>query len=160
MPFGFGSGAGVIFGVTGGVTEAMLRRFADKHDKATMDTVAETGARGEEGIKEFSVTYKGIPLNVCVASGLANAQKVMEKIKSGEAHYHIVEIMACRRGCIMGGGQPPRAGDRTKAARKDGLYKADNVTSIRKADENPLVMSLYDTLLKGKEHELLHNDSY
>ena len=64
MPFGFGSGAGVIFGVTGGVTEAMLRRFADKHDKATMDTVAESGARGDDGIKEFSVTYKGIPLKM------------------------------------------------------------------------------------------------
>ena len=66
----------------------MLRRFADKHDKATMDTVAESGARGEDGIKEFSVTYKGIPLNVCVASGLANARTVMENIKSGKKHYH------------------------------------------------------------------------
>ena len=150
----------MIFGVTGGVTEAMLRRFADKHDKATMDSVAEAGARGDEGIKEFSVTYQGIPLNVCVASGLANARTVMENIKSGKNHYHIVEIMACRRGCIMGGGQPPRAGNRTKSARRDGLYQADNVTSIRKADENPLILSLYDGLLKGKVHELLHVDSY
>ena len=115
---------------------------------------------GFEGIKEFSVTYQGIPLNVCVASGLANARTVMENIKSGKKHYHIVEIMACRRGCIMGGGQPPRAGNRTKSARRDGLYQADNVTSIRKADENPLILSLYDGLLKGKVHELLHVDGY
>ena len=116
MPFGFGSGAGAIFGVTGGVTEAMLRRLADDHNKATMDAIAEAGARGDEGIKEFTVNYKGTDLNVCVASGLANAQTVMEDVKSGRKHYHIIEIMACRRGCIMGGGQPPRAGDRTKSA--------------------------------------------
>ena len=159
MPFGFGSGAGAIFGVTGGVTEAMLRRLADDH-KATMDAIAEAGARGDEGIKEFTVNYKGTDLNVCVASGLANAQTVMEDVKSGRKHYHIIEIMACRRGCIMGGGQPPRAGDRTKSARRDGLYQADHVTSIRKADENPLILALYDTLLKDKTHELLHVDKY
>ena len=84
----------------------------------------------------------------------------MEDVKSGRKHYHIIEIMACRRGCIMGGGQPPRAGDRTKSARRDGLYQADHVTSIRKADENPLILSLYDTLLKDKTHELLHVDEY
>lgn len=160
MPFGFGSGAGAIFGVTGGVTEAMLRRLADNHNKATMDAIAEAGARGDEGIKEFTVNYKGTDLNVCVASGLANAQTVMEDVKSGRKHYHIIEIMACRRGCIMGGGQPPRAGDRTKSARRDGLYQADHVTSIRKADENPLILSLYDTLLKDKAHELLYVDKY
>ena len=160
MPFGFGSGAGAIFGVTGGVTEAMLRRLADDHNKATMDSIAEAGARGDDGIKEFTVNYKGTDLNVCVASGLANAQTVMEDVKSGRKHYHIIEIMACRRGCIMGGGQPPRAGDRTKSARRDGLYQADHVTSIRKADENPLILSLYDTLLKDRTHELLHVDEY
>lgn len=160
MPFGFGSGGGVIFGVTGGVTEAMLRRLADNHEKATMDEVAESGVRGDEGIKEFTVSYKGTPINVCVASGLANAQTVMEDVKNGRKQYHIIEIMACRRGCIMGGGQPPKAGSRTKAARRDGLYRADNVTSIRKSDENPLILSLYDGLLKGKEHELLHVDEY
>ena len=91
--FGFGSGAGAIFGVTGGVTEAMLRRLADDHNKATMDAIAEAGARGDEGIKEFTVNYKGTDLNVCVASGLANAQTVMEDVKSGRKHYHIIEIM-------------------------------------------------------------------
>ena len=72
----------------------------------------------------------------------------------------MIEVMACRRGCIMGGGQPTRAGDRTKAARAKGLYNADNTMIIKKSDENPLVVELYDTLLKGKEHELLHNEFY
>lgn len=158
MPFGFGSGGGVIFGVTGGVTEAVLRRLVDGHDKASMDAIAECGVRGDEGIKEFTVQYKGIPINVCVASGLANARTVMERVKNGEANYQIIEIMACRRGCIMGGGQPVRAGDRTKAARAKGLYNADNIMIIKKSDENPLVKTLYEGLLKGKEHELLHNE--
>lgn len=158
MPFGFGSGGGVIFGVTGGVTEAVLRRLVDGHDKASMDAIAECGVRGDEGIKEFTVQYKGIPINVCVASGLANARTVMERVKNKEANYQIIEIMACRRGCIMGGGQPVRAGDRTKAARAKGLYNADNIMIIKKSDENPLVKTLYEGLLKGKEHELLHNE--
>ena len=157
MPFGLGSGGGVIFGVTGGVTEAVLRRLVDKHDKESLDAIAECGVRGEEGIKEFTVDYKGIPINVCVVSGLANARTVMDRVKNGEANYQIIEVMACRRGCIMGGGQPVKPGDRTKAARAKGLYNADSVMIIKKADENPTVEALYDGLLKGKEHELLHN---
>ncbi|MDO4340793.1 MAG: [FeFe] hydrogenase, group A [Eubacteriales bacterium] len=160
MPFGFGSGGGVIFGVTGGVTEAVLRRLTPDHSKEAMREIAECGVRGEEGIKEFSVPYNGIDVKICVASGLANARTVMERVKNGEAEYHLIEVMACRRGCIMGGGQPTRAGDRTKAARARGLYNADNTTIIKKSDENPLVLELYQGLLKGKEHELLHNDFY
>ena len=160
MPFGFGSGGGVIFGVTGGVTEAVLRRLSPDHSKEAMHEIAECGVRGEEGIKEFTVPYKGMDINVCVASGLANARTVMERVKNGEANYHLIEVMACRRGCIMGGGQPTRSGDRTKAARARGLYNADNTMIIKKSDENPLVLELYEGLLKGKEHHLLHNDSY
>ena len=160
MPFGFGSGGGVIFGVTGGVTEAVLRRLSPEHTKEAMREISECGVRGDEGIKEFSVPYKGMEIKVCVTSGLANARTVMERVKNGEAEYHLIEVMACRRGCIMGGGQPTRAGDRTKAARAKGLYNADNTMIIKKSDENPLVVELYDTLLKGKEHELLHNEFY
>ncbi len=156
MPFGFGSGAGVIFGNSGGVTEAVLRRLSPDHTKEAMDEIADCGVRSDEYIREFSVPYNGIDVKVCVVSGLANARIVMDKVKSGEAEYHIIEVMACRRGCIMGGGQPTRAGDRTKAARTRGLYNADNTTIIKKSDENPLVLSLYEGLLKGKEHELLH----
>ena len=98
MPFGFGSGGGVIFGVTGGVTEAVLRRLSPDHSKEAMHEIAECGVRGEEGIKEFTVTYKVMDINVCVASGLANARTVMERVKNGEANYHLIEVMACRRG--------------------------------------------------------------
>ena len=157
MPFGFGSGGGMIFGVTGGVTEAVLRRLTDEHDKASLDAIAECGVRGEEGIKEVTVPYNGTELKICIVSGLANARDVMERMKNGEADYHFIEVMACRRGCIMGGGQPTRAGDRTKNARERGLYNADNITIIKKSDENPLIAPLYDGLLKGKVHQLLHN---
>ena len=107
IPFGFGSGGGVLFGVTGGVTEAVLRRLIPEHNKAALDAIAECGVRGDEPIKEFSIPYEGTQLNICVVSGLINARKVMERVKAGEANYHLIEVMACRRGCIMGGGQPP-----------------------------------------------------
>ena len=157
MPFGIGSGAGVIFGVTGGVTEAVLRRLADGHDSATLDAIAKCGIRGEEGIKETVVPYNGIDVKICVVSGLANARKVMEQVQSGEKEYHLIEVMACRRGCIMGGGQPIPAGPRHKAARAAGLYSSDGAMVIKKSDENPLMDVFYNGYFKGKAHELLHN---
>ena len=157
MPFGIGSGAGVIFGVTGGVTEAVLRRLADGHDSATLDAIAKCGIRGEEGIKETVVPYSGIDVKICVVSGLANARKVMEQVQNGEKEYHLIEVMACRRGCIMGGGQPIPAGPRHKAARAAGLYAADGSMVIKKSDENPLMDVFYNGYFKGKAHELLHN---
>ncbi|MCI6995812.1 MAG: nuclear prelamin A recognition factor family protein, partial [Eubacterium sp.] len=160
VPFGFGSGGGVIFGVTGGVTEAVLRRLVEGHDKVALDAIAECGVRGDEPIKEFTVQYKGMDVNICVVSGLANARIVMDRVKAGEANYHLIEVMACRRGCVMGGGQPTRAGDRTKAARTQGIYNADSVAVVKKCDENPMINSLYAGFLKGKEHELMHNTGY
>ena len=160
IPFGLGSGGGVIFGVTGGVTEAVIRRLAPDHSKATIEEIAECGVRDEGFIKEFSIPYEGLEVKICVASGLANARKVMEQVQSGEKEYHLIEIMACRRGCIMGGGQPRLAGDRTKAARTAGIYNADKVSVIKKSDENPMVAALYEGLLKGKEHELLQNEIF
>ncbi|MBR4139927.1 MAG: [Lachnospiraceae bacterium] len=157
MPFGIGSGAGVIFGVTGGVTEAVLRRLAEGHDSATLDAIAKCGIRGEEGIKETVVPYNGIDVKICVVSGLANARKVMEQVQSGEKEYHLIEVMACRRGCIMGGGQPIPAGPRHKAARAAGLYAADGSMVIKRSDENPLMDVFYNGYFKGKAHDLLHN---
>ena len=84
IPFGFGSGGGVIFGVTGGVTEAVIRRLAPDHSKETMDSIAECGVRQEGFIKEFSIPYDGMDVKICVVSGLANARTVMEQVKSGE----------------------------------------------------------------------------
>ena len=157
MPFGLSSGGGVIFGVTGGVTEAVLRRLADDHNAATLNAIAASGIRGDEGIKEATIPYNGMDVKICVVSGLANARKVMEQVKSGEKEYHLIEVMACRRGCIMGGGQPIPAGPRHKAARAKGLYKADKDRILRKSDENPLMDVFYNGYFKGKAHELLHN---
>lgn len=157
MPFGLSSGGGVIFGVTGGVTEAVLRRLATDHNSATLNAIAACGIRGEEGIKEATIPYNGMDVNICVVSGLANARKVMEQVRSGEKRYHLIEVMACRRGCIMGGGQPIPAGPRHKAARAQGLYKADKDRILRKSDENPLMDVFYNGYFKGKAHELLHN---
>ena len=157
IPFGFGSGGGVIFGVTGGVTEAVIRRLAPDHNMSTLEEISECGVRDEGFIREISIPYDGMEVKICIASGLANARKVMEQVRSGEKEYHLIEIMACRRGCIMGGGQPRLAGDRTKAARARGIYNADKVSVIKKSDENPMIISLYEGFLKGKEHELLHN---
>lgn len=156
MPFGIGSGGGVIFGVTGGVTEAVLRRLSPSHDSASLAAIAESGVRGEAGIKELTVPYQGMELHLCVTSGLANARRVMEQVASGEKHYDLIEVMACRRGCIMGGGQPIPAGPRHKAARAKGLYQADGSMIIKKSDENPLVDVFYNGPFKDMTHQLLH----
>ena len=158
MPFGIGSGGGVIFGATGGVTEAVLRRLVDGRDTATLNSIAECGVRGDEGIKEFTIPYNGIDVKICVASGLANARKVLESVKSGEKEYHFIEVMACPGGCVMGGGQPIGG---TKAVRAEtrtkGLYAADGDMVIKKSNENPLMDVFYNGYFKGKAHELLHN---
>ncbi len=158
VPFGIGSGGGVIFGVSGGVTEAVLRRLQQGHNRVDMDAIKTSGVRGEEGIKELTFNYNGKEIRAAVVSGLANADHLLQRIKKGEVQYDFVEVMACRRGCIMGGGQPVNAGPRTKAARMKGLYDTDVNTQIKKSNENPMVLSLYETLLKGKEHELLHRN--
>ena len=158
MPFGIGSGGGVIFGATGGVTEAVLRRLADGHDSATLSAIADCGVRGDDGIKEFTVPYGGMDVKICVASGLANARAVLEAVKSGEKTYHFIEVMACPGGCVMGGGQPT---DGTKVLRAEtrtkGLYAADGDMAIKKSDENPLMDVFYNGPFKDKTHELLHN---
>ena len=158
MPFGIGSGAGVIFGVTGGVTEAVLRRLREGHNRVEMDKIKFSGVRGEEGLKEVEFDYNGRTIHAAVVSGLGNADALMKKIQKGEVHYDFVEVMACRRGCIMGGGQPVLAGPRSRIARSKGLYDTDINTQIKKSNENPLILSLYDELLKGKTHELLHRN--
>ena len=158
VPFGIGSGSGVIFGVTGGVTEAVLRRLQQGHNRVDMESIKKSGVRGDDGIKVLTYNYNGREIKAAVVNGLANADKVLQQIKNHEAEYDFVEVMACRRGCIMGGGQPVNAGPRTRTARMKGLYDTDVDTQIKKSNENPMILSLYDTLLKGKEHELLHRN--
>lgn len=158
VPFGIGSGSGVIFGVTGGVTEAVLRRLQQGHNRVDMESIKKSGVRGDDGIKVLTYNYNGREIKAAAVNGLANADKVLQQIKNHEAEYDFVEVMACRRGCIMGGGQPVNAGPRTRKARMKGLYDTDVNTQIKKSNENPMILSLYDTLLKGKEHELLHRN--
>ena len=128
------------------------------HDTATLNAIAECGVRGDDGIKEFTVPYNGIDVQICVASGLANARKVLESVKSGEKQYHFIEVMACPGGCVMGGGQPT---DGTKiqraAVRTKGLYAADGDMAIKKSNENPLMDVFYNGRFKDQVHQLLHN---
>ena len=153
MPFGAVSGAGVIFGVTGGVTEAVLRRVSENKSRAALLEVANAGQRGLEGVKELYLNYGERKLHIAVVSGLGNAESVLERVRGGE-HFDFIEIMACPGGCINGGGQP-YAGD-SKGARSKGLYDSDRMLSIRRAEENPIVNSVYKKIIKDRAHELLH----
>ena len=154
MPFGTMSGAGVIFGVTGGVTEAVLRRIISDKSAAALQAIAFKGVRGSEGLKEAVVKYGDKELRVAVVSGLGNAHELIKRIKAGE-RYDFVEVMACPGGCVCGAGQPfaLREG---KESRGRGLYAADKMSSIKRSEENPLMLSLYSGLLKGRVHDLLH----
>ena len=154
MPFGTMSGAGVIFGVTGGVTEAVLRYASEDKSNTALLGIAYTGIRGLEGCKEATVALGDTELKIAVVNGLGNAKKLIERIKAGE-HYDFVEVMACPGGCIGGGGQP--AGSYAdKYQRSKGIYSADKMCSIKRSEENPLMMSLYNGILKGRVHQLLH----
>ncbi|MCQ2771025.1 MAG: [FeFe] hydrogenase, group A [Clostridia bacterium] len=163
-PFAVGSGAGAIFGASGGVMEAALRTAANILD-GTNEKLEFMDVRGMSGIKEATYKIAGTEVDVCVASGLANARKVIEMIKSGEKKYLFVEIMACPGGCINGGGQPVQSDSvrnysELKSKRASVLYNADKEGSLRLSHENPIVQSLYDDYLeapgKAKAHSLLH----
>ena len=156
MPLSITSGAGVIFGVTGGVTEAVLRRVSENKSRGALLTVANAGQRGNEGIKEFTVPAGETELKIAVVSGLGNADAILERVKAGE-HFDFIEIMACPGGCVNGGGQPYGGRDATKA-RTTGLYQVDLLRSIRRSEENPILDSVYENIINGRAHELLHVD--
>ena len=158
MPFGLASGAGAIFGVTGGVTEAVLRRLVNSNKAEDLEAISFTGVRGVDGIKEARVKLGEREVKIAVVNGLQCASEVLEKMKAGEVHYDFVEVMACKRGCIAGGGQPVPIGPRTKKARLEGLYKIDTMAQIKLSNQNPIVEAAYEGILKGKEHKLLHNE--
>lgn len=148
------TGAGVIFGVTGGVTEAVLRRLStDKSNKALM-SIAFNDVRGMKGVKETTIPYGDKEVRIAIVSGLKNAEKIIQALKNGE-HFDFIEVMACPGGCVAGGGQPFGT-NATKEVRGKALYSADKMLSIKRSEENPLMLSLYDGVLKGRVHELLH----
>ena len=155
MPFGTGSGAGVIFGVTGGVTEAVIRRVSEDKSTAALRAIAFTGVRGMEGVKEASVDVSGREIKIAIVSGLKNADDLIKQIEKGEKQYDFIEVMACPGGCICGAGQPVTDNEGRKN-RSKGTYKADRMSSIKRSEDNPAITALYEGLLKDKTHELLH----
>jgi len=160
MPFGIASGAASIFGVTGGVTEAVLRHVSAQKGHQVISQLSFSGVRGDEGIKETSVMLGDREVKIAVVNGLGNADKLLKAIKAGEAHYDFVEVMACRRGCIAGGGQPLPIGPRTRASRAEGIYAVDRESLIRFTEDNPLLNQTYQDVIAGKEHKLLHRSGH
>ncbi|KAB1440673.1 NADH-dependent [FeFe] hydrogenase, group A6 [Candidatus Galacturonibacter soehngenii] len=163
-PLGVGSGAGVIFGTTGGVMEAALRSayYFVVGENPKPDAFSEI--RGEEGIRETEFEIEGTTVKTAVVTGLANAREVMERIKSKKASYDFVEVMACPGGCVGGGGQPIQDGMELAKERANQLYHLDKINEIRFSHENPSIIQLYqdylDKPLSHKAHQLLHTDHF
>ena len=161
-PLGVSSGAGAIFGATGGVMEAALRSAYYLVTGKNPSTDAFKGVRGQEGWKEAEFDIAVNTIKVAVASGLGNTRKLMEAIKSGKVQYDFVEVMACPGGCTGGGGQPIHEAQELAAKRGDVLYGLDKVNNLRFSHENPSVVRLYSEYLvkplSHRAHELLHTD--
>ena len=164
-PFDIGSGAGAIFGATGGVMEAALRTAAEVIEGKPLEKLEFNEVRGIEGVKTATYKLGDITLNVAVASGTANAKKVLEAVKAGELDVHFIEIMACPGGCVNGGGQPiqpavVRMTTDLKSVRAAVLYNDDATSEVRKSHENLAVKKLYDEYFgepnSHKAHEILH----
>ena len=159
-PFGISTGAGVIFGSSGGVMEAALRTVAEVVTGKTLESIDFKEVRGLAGIKEAAVPIGDLTVKIAVANTLSNARIMMEKIRAGEADYHFIEIMACPGGCIGGGGQPVPVCEETRLNRIAAIYECDQGSQLRKSHENPAIKELYDTWLGKplgeKSHHLLH----
>ena len=162
---GVSTGAATIFGASGGVMEAALRTVVEIVTKGEMKPLEFTEVRGMTGIKEASYDLPGKTVRVCVASGLSNAKKVLDGVKSGEMQYDFIEIMACPGGCINGGGQPiqpadVRNGTDVRSLRAGALYTQDEGMTYRRSHENPIVQQVYKEYLGElgghRAHELLH----
>jgi iron-only hydrogenase group A len=165
-PLGVSSGAADIFGTTGGVMEAALRTASETLTGESLDELDFKEVRHVKGLKEASIEIAGKTLNIAVANGLTNAKTILDKIKTGEKIYHLVELMACPGGCIGGGGQPYPPGDHyvldpeVLTLRANALYDIDEKKALRKSHENPFIKQLYkeylDTPGSEKAHQLLH----
>ena len=165
LPLGEATGAGAIFGTTGGVMEAALRTAQDTLTGKDLKEIDFKEVRGGKGIKKSKVNIAGKDLKVVAASGLANAKEILEEIKNKKADYQFVEIMACPGGCVMGGGQPIKSSKiqsevDVRKLRADALYSIDEKSVIRKSHENPVINKVYDEFLEKPgshiAHELLH----
>jgi iron only hydrogenase large subunit-like protein len=165
-PLGVSSGAGDIFGATGGVMEAALRTAYEKITGRECPDLDFLPVRGVQGVKEATLDIDGTKVNIAVANGLNNAKSVLNKVISGEKVFHIIEIMACPGGCVAGGGQPyPPEGmyvldPELARVRARALYAIDKGKTLRKSHENPAILQLYAEFLGEpnghRAHELLH----
>ena len=159
------SGAGVIFGVTGGVMEAALRTVADilTGESAPLDKIEYEAVRGVEGIKEATVNVAGMDIKLAVVSGLGNARKLLNKIRAGEADYHFIEVMACPGGCVNGGGQVIQPSNirswvDLRAERARATYEEDRSLPIRKSHDNPFIKKLYEDYYGEPGSHQAHHD--
>ncbi|MEG2688022.1 MAG: [FeFe] hydrogenase, group A, partial [Clostridia bacterium] len=164
-PFGIGSGAGLLFGATGGVMEAALRTVYEVVVGKEAPSLDFVDVRGTEGIKEAKYNVGGIEVKVAVVSGLGNARKIMVDVKAGKADYQFIEIMSCPGGCVNGGGQPiktafVRNNTDIKATRAKAIYDTDKNMNLRKSHANPAIKQIYDEYFiepnSHKAHEILH----
>ncbi|MDE6839037.1 MAG: iron hydrogenase small subunit, partial [Acutalibacter sp.] len=162
---GVSTGAAVIFGATGGVMEAALRTAADVLTGESQESVEYNEIRGTEGIKEAVYNVAGMDVKVAVVSGLSNADKILKKVRAGEADYQFIEVMCCPGGCVNGGGQPVQSANAwayndIKALRAKALYDQDKAMPLRKSHDNPVVKKCYEEFLgepgSHKAHEILH----
>jgi NADH-quinone oxidoreductase subunit G len=162
MPFGFTTGAGVLFGNSGGVTEAVLRFAVEKITGEPLKNVDFQTVRGESGLREANLTVDGQVLKLAIVHGLANARVVAEKVKSGKSDYDLIEVMACPGGCIGGAGQPVSRNPEVKRQRTRGLYQADKSLQLHKSQDNVFVTECYTKFLGEvggeKAHHLLHTN--
>lgn len=156
MPFGFSSGAGVIFGTSGGVAEAALRYAVEKLTNETLEDVNFTEVRGLEGLKEATFNVAGHEIKLAVVSGLANTERLIEKIRNKEVEYHLIEVMACPGGCIGGGGQPVPNTSEMRQKRSKGLYNIDATSTVKKSQNNPTIEKLYAEWLKTPNSDEAH----
>ncbi|QKG80513.1 NADH-dependent [FeFe] hydrogenase, group A6 [Tenuifilum thalassicum] len=160
-PLGESTGAGVIFGATGGVIEAAVRTAYEVYTGKPLPKIDFTELRGMDGIRSATIDFNGLPINIGIAHGLGNARKLLEDVRSGKANYHAIEVMACPGGCIGGGGQPLHHGNSAIIkARMEAIYREDAGKPIRKSHENPYIKQLYEEFLgkpmSEKAHHLLH----
>ena len=160
-PLGESTGAGVIFGATGGVIEAAVRTAYELYTRKKLEKVDFMELRGMDGIREATIDFNGLPIKIGIAHGLGNARKLLEGIRSGKSSYHAIEIMACPGGCIGGGGQPLHHGNfDILKERMAAIYREDAGKPVRKSHENPYIMKLYEEFLgrpmSEKSHKLLH----
>ncbi len=157
MPFGLSTGAGMIFGNSGGVAEAVLRAAEEMATGQSTGQVKFSQVRGLEGIREAEVEVAGNKVRLAVVHSLSNAKALLEKIAKGEAEYHLIEVMACPGGCIGGGGQPLPNDTGARLKRRKGLYTVDKQQPLRKSQDNPLLQNLYTKWLDKPGSEVAHN---